>query len=227
LFYLVRNGKEKELRKELEKLHRRGKLGSTNLSHEYELVKDGDTFVPKWLPAEAGKSQNDYIYNQLNNYLDYVSSIVKEEGLDLTDAQLAELSSNATLSDDEKSVYNAINKQHKRSTTDAMIASGIHSQIFQRINDLGVEIIQKKSDLEAMLTPKADQSKTPNETEAHIKGIQKSEKYKTAKAELEALRTELADIKAGKYNDKYFGLMQFAMRPDLANYFSGRFGKER
>ena len=70
-------------------MHTAGKLASTNLSgSEFEIVKDGDKSTIQYKSAEKGNSQNDLIYQQLNYYIDRINEVIKEEGLDISDAEL-------------------------------------------------------------------------------------------------------------------------------------------
>lgn len=92
LVYLIREGKLDQVRRELDRLHKNGSLGSTNLSGtELEYIKDGDSNKWVYKPADQGNSQNDLIHKQLGYYLDRISEVVKEEGMDLSDSELQTL----------------------------------------------------------------------------------------------------------------------------------------
>lgn len=83
---LIRNGKGEALKSELNKLHKKGALGSTVLSDtQYDLVKDDKGTHIVYKQAEVGHSQNDAIYNQLNSFIDRIEKIMTEEGLYLSD----------------------------------------------------------------------------------------------------------------------------------------------
>ena len=92
LIYLHRQGKGDAIHRELERLYKKGKLASTNLSAEGAkiIMKDG---APKLVygSAEKGKSQNDIVYNQIKGYLDWINDTMEEEGLKFSDKQLDDI----------------------------------------------------------------------------------------------------------------------------------------
>jgi hypothetical protein len=72
IVYLYRQGRGAELKKELDRYYRNGKLGSANLSGlKYKLVKD-DKGVSKiqYEGANESDSQNDIAYKQISNFFD-------------------------------------------------------------------------------------------------------------------------------------------------------------
>jgi hypothetical protein len=72
IVYLYRQGRGEELKKELERYYRNGKLGSANLSGlKYKLVKD-DKGVSKiqYEGANESDSQNDIAYRQISEFFD-------------------------------------------------------------------------------------------------------------------------------------------------------------
>ena len=92
LIYLHRQGKGDAIRKELTRLHDKGRLASTNLSAEgAKIVTEGGKTKLVYQSAEKGKSQNDAVYNQINSYMDWIEDTMKEEGLKISDEELEKI----------------------------------------------------------------------------------------------------------------------------------------
>lgn len=89
---LIRNGHAQELRNEIEKLRKKGKLGSTNLSGtKYDSVKDenGNVISRTWLTAEdASDTQNELIAKHINNKINAIEAIINNNELGLSDNDL-------------------------------------------------------------------------------------------------------------------------------------------
>lgn len=89
---LIRNGHAQELRNEIEKLRKKGKLGSTNLSGtKYDSVKDdnGNIVSRTWLTAEdASDTQNELIAKHINNKINAIEAIINNNELGLSDGDL-------------------------------------------------------------------------------------------------------------------------------------------
>lgn len=224
IVYLFRNGKEQEVRNQTEKLWKQGKFGSKNLSgYEFEVVNSGGTQEAKYKPAKSGESQNDLIYKELNNIYDRISSIIAEEGLNISDEEIENIiSARPDLSREDAE---DIIKNYRASSNDANIFSlGLHTQALQDINSLATDILQTKIAMENMLSLGATDPKTNPDIEAHIKAVKKSHDYKKLETKLEELRTKRDTILSGKYNDRYMGLLHFAGRTNLARLMNNKYG---
>ena len=230
IIYLLRDGKEQELRNELNRLHAAGKLASTNLSgSEFEIVKDGDKSTIQYKSAEKGNSQNDLIYQQLNYYIDRINEVIKEEGLDISDAELQWITETAGLTgqtvEQIRQAYLVNRKKQRENTiTEKIIDSGLYSQLFDDWNDLTAQIIQTKVDLERMLTPSDTESKTPKDIEAKIAAMRNNSEYQRLRLKLDNLRAERNAIINGEKNDFYTGQLLFAASPQLVDNFVSGFG---
>lgn len=230
IIYLLRDGKEQELRNELSRLHAAGKLASTNLSgSEFEIVKDGDKSTIQYKSAEKGNSQNDLIYQQLNYYIDRINEVIKEEGLDISDAELQWITETAGLTgqtvEQIRQAYLVNRKKQRENTiTEKIIDSGLYSQLFDDWNDLTAQIIQTKVDLERMLTPSDTESKTPKDIEAKIAAMRNNSEYQRLRLKLDNLRAERNAIINGEKNDFYTGQLLFAASPQLVDNFVSGFG---
>lgn len=230
MIYLLRQGKESELRKELDRLHNAGKLASTNLSGtEFEIVKDGDRNTLQYKAAEIGNSQNDLIYRQLNYYIDRINEIIKEEGLDISDGELQFITEQANISGQtiEQTRENYLAQRRalaQKTITEKIIDSGLYSQLFEDWNDLTAQIVQTKVELEELLTPAEDQPKTPKDIEARIAAMRNNSEYQRLRVKIDNLRAQRNAIINGEKNDFYTGQLLFAARPQLVNNFTSGFG---
>lgn len=230
MIYLLRSGKEFELRKELDRLYNAGKLASTNLSGtEFELVKDGSTHKIQYKAAEVGNSQNDLLYKQMNFFIDRVNEVIKEEGLDISDAELQYITeqseiSGQTFEQTRQNYLDLRNAIKQQTVTEQIIDSGIYSQLFEDWNDLTSQIVQTKVELERMLTPEDTESKTPKDIEDKIAAMSNNSEYRRLKAKLDTLRAERDAIINGEKNDFYTGQLLFAANPQLVNNFVSGFG---
>lgn len=82
LIYLIRNGKTNELLKEVDKLHKKGKLASTTLSIN---TSEGGNFISA---DKNNESQNDYVYKRLKEAIIQMDNIINENKLNLNENQL-------------------------------------------------------------------------------------------------------------------------------------------
>lgn len=84
---LIRNGHIGELRDEVEKLRKKGKLGSTKLSaSDYEITSKGERV---WLTTNnEGDSQNQKIADLINDKITAIDTVINNNQVGLTDDQL-------------------------------------------------------------------------------------------------------------------------------------------
>ena len=82
LIYLVRNGKTNDLLKEVDKLHKKGKLASTTLSIN---TSEGGNFISA---DKNNESQNDYVHKRLKEAIIQMDNIINENKLNLNENQL-------------------------------------------------------------------------------------------------------------------------------------------
>ena len=224
IVYLFRNGKEQEVRNITKQLWNQGKFASKNLSgYEFEVVNSNGTPEAKYKPAKQGESQNDLIYKELTKIYDRISSIIAEEGLNISDEEIENIiSARPDLSkEDAEDVF----KNYRASSNDANIFSlGLHTQALQDINSLATDILQTKVAMENMLSLGATDPKTNPDIDTHIKAVKKNHDYKKLEIKLEELRAKRDAILSGKYNDRYMGLLHFAGRTNLARLMDNKYG---
>lgn len=231
MVYLFREGKERQLRTELGRLHKNGLLGSTSLSGvDYELVQEDDKVNLVYKEAKQGKSQNDILYKQLNDYMDRISNIIKEEGFDISDDQLLQMMTfNEELKDKSKEEVRYLLSQGYKSKYWEGIETNIlkkefHTELFQDWNKLTEELVRTKSEMEAMLIPEADESADDKHLEARIERIKGSSEYKKLATKLEEIRAKRDEILSGKRNDYYVSQLLYTAKPAIAKSFVPGFG---
>lgn len=230
IIYLLRDGKENQLRMELDRLHKAGKLGSTNLSGtEIEFVKDGNITEAQYKATSSGDSQNDLLYQQIGFYIDRINEVLKEEGLDLSDAELQYITQQADIAgksiEETRQGYLNLKKLSRQQTIeDKIISSGLYSQIFEDWNNLTSEIIKTKVELENLLTPADNEPKTPKDIEARIEAMRNNSEYQRLRLKIDTLRAQRDEILTGKKNDFYTGQLLFAASPQLVDNFVSGFG---
>lgn len=228
IIYLYRNGRGEELRSELKRLHKKGKLGSTSLSGLNPEIIDGPDGVEiKYNFAKKGESQNDIIYNQVLNLFERIEGILSEENLMYSDEYLSNLQFK---SEQDKEQFDSLNKKEKMFVLMPNIMdqlekeSGITSGIFDEWNNLSQDILSTKMQMEEMLKPESNSSKTESEVNTHIESVKKTAKYKELESKLKTLREERDKIASGSKNAYYYGKMMFALNPDLAAIYNGGIG---
>lgn len=230
IIYLIRNGKSDQLRKELHKLHEKGKLGSTALSgSNYELVKDGDKTNIVYKEASSNDSQNDIIYRQILDVISKIETVLDEEKLNISDEQLTlarlsdETGKSENLDDDE--LRTILKTVIVDKNLNALHESQLTSRIFSDWNQLSQDILTTRAKIDSLLEMSETESKTPSDVEAHLKSVKLSDKYKTLNEKLKTLREKRDSIASGKQNDYYTGQILFALNPELNSQFGTSVGK--
>lgn len=74
-----------EVMKVLDKFHKRGALGSTKLSMEYQMDEKGNRV---FLSANEGESQNDIVYNNIKNSIDGIDRIINDKEIIRSDSEM-------------------------------------------------------------------------------------------------------------------------------------------
>ena len=136
LIYLIRNHKKADLMKELDRLHNQGKLGSTELSYETEKGEDGKGY---FITADENHmSQNDYIYQKLQEVYNHLDTIINNNQVGLSEDQLFQ---NMILSE---SRYNAMRDFLQKKSYSTRYQEEFHNLSKQIVEtDLAIEELNK------------------------------------------------------------------------------------
>lgn len=87
LIYLVSNHRTPELLNELERWHKKGKLGNTNLSAR-KTAKDSEGKLVYLTAEEGEETQNDFVYNRVKESILQLENVLNENGLNLSEDEL-------------------------------------------------------------------------------------------------------------------------------------------
>lgn len=208
IVYLIRQGRTDDIRNELARLHKKGKLGDVNLSGKtYELVNTGDETQIKFHNAEEGESQNDVVYDQLLDYIDRVDKLMSSEGLKVSDETLKKLQ----VYDQEGRPYDKV--------AEAVLASGVTTQIFSDFNNITEQIVRKSAELSKLNQPTPNTPIT-NETQKAI-AEQNAQNLEIQKLnqEINNLRARRDAILNGERTGYYFGQAIFATNSAINQAF--------
>lgn len=195
LIYLIRNHKKEDLMKELDILHKKGKLGSTTLS--WETVKDSDGNDQFLTANSQHESQNDYVYRKLKEVYNHIDSIVNNNKVGLTEDELFD---NMILSDIRMNALRDYTKDKSYITR--------YQEDFQNI---AKKLVEKDLEIEEYIKSANDET------------VKKTDEFKNHLAELQAekkeLETQRDDFLSGKNSLHYIKKMQFAIDPKISSYF--------
>lgn len=224
IVYLIRQGRTEDIKKELDRLHKKGKLGDVNLSGMTgEFVNVDNEPQIKFYNAEFGESQNDVVYKQLIDYIDRVDSLITSEGLKVPD----EVLKNLQVYQQEGKPYDVI--------AETILSSSVTTQIFNDFNDISTKMLRKAAELSKL---EKSEPNTPitNETQKAIAEQNNNNlEIQKIKQEIEDLRSQRDAILRGDKTGYYFGQALFAtnsavnsafVNMGLHNYVKAVYGKD-
>ena len=212
---LIRNGHANELRAEIERLKKEGKIGSTTLSaSKFEKNEKGERV---WLTTESKEdSQNDAMANAMLDKINALEAVINNNRIGLTDEQLFE---NMVLTE----------KRYKQYEKIAPLTN-----YYQDFSNIVTELIAAELDLEKASatiegtvngTPKTD-TKLTAEQEA-----QRQQQLLPLQQKVEELRKKKDEFLAGDTSLEYTRKLNFLMDPMLHSQFlsidRGQFFKEK
>lgn len=209
---LIRNGHAQELRNEVEKLRKKGKLGSTNLSGtKYDSVTDdaGNITSRTWLTANnAEDTQNELIAKHINNKINAIEAIINNNELGLSDEQLF---NNMVLQESRYQAYKEI----------APITNYYDEfqSIFSEIADAQTAYNKASNSVDG--TENGDPVPTDNYLHGLTPEQQKTREENIQKYEqrLQEARTKKDEFLSGKTSLDYIRKLNFAIDPSLYGQF--------
>lgn len=209
---LIRNGHAQELRNEVEKLRKKGKLGSTNLSGtKYDSVKDdaGNITSRTWLTASnADDTQNELIAKHINNKINAIEAIINNNELGLSDEQLF---NNMVLQESRYQAYKEI----------APITNYYDEfqSIFSEIADAQTAYNKASNSVDG--TENGDPVPTDNYLHGLTPEQQKTREENIQKYEqrLQEARARKDEFLSGKTSIDYIRKLNFAIDPSLYGQF--------
>lgn len=200
---LIRNGHANELRAEIEKLNKKGKLGNTKLSaSKYETDENGEKV---WLTTEnKEESQNDAIAKAMLEKINALEAVINNNRVGLTDEQLFE---NMVLAE----------KRYKRYEKIAPLTN--YYKDFNSIvtNLIAAELDFKKASqtVEGTVngTPLTDIKLTPEQE------VARQEQLLKLKERVDEFRKKKDEFLAGDTSLEYTRKLNFLMDPMLHSQF--------
>lgn len=200
---LIRNGHANELRAEIEKLKKSGKLASTTLSaSKYEEDSNGDKV---WLTtSDKNESQNDAVGNAMLEKVNALEAVINNNRVGLSDAQLFE---NMVLTE----------KRYKRYEKVAGLTN--YYQDFANIvnNLIAAELDYKKASdtVEGTVngTPRTDAKLTPEQEAA------RQQQLANLQARVEEARKKKDEFLSGDTSLDYTRKLNFVLDPRLHSQY--------
>ncbi len=210
IIYLIRQGKKNDLIRELNKLHDKGKLGSTKFGIESELNENGNRV---FLSAKPGqKTQNDIVFNLINQQINILESYINNYGTNLSDDELFK----QMVLGDERLL------ELKSYLNGASYASGYQNE-FQEIlkNVIDTQILIDNSNNSLTDLQKRRSEANKEESDKIDKNIKESSEIKTtAEKNLIKYKQELNDFLSGKKSLDYARKTVFLADPNLQSIWS-------
>lgn len=180
--YLIAEGRGQEIKDYYTKMYKKGLLGDSNLSaSKFQTVTDinGNNEIV----AEAGgKSQNDMIYEQLIGHIDYMETLISEEGLKVPHdvaLKMAQAIDPAKLED------------HRLLRAQALNLAMVNGGFLNDFNRLTAEIVKERANLDSLIKKyggETDKEKRESGSPKENEDVKKSlEKLKVLREERDAM----------------------------------------
>lgn len=189
--YLIAEGRGQELKDYYTKLYKKGQLGDANLSSsKFQTVIDIDN--DNEIVAETeGKSQNEMVYNMLMNQIDYMESLISEEGMKIPRSVLETMAANNI---SPKSIDN-----HRLLRAQILNLSLVNGGYFNDINKLTTDIVKYRAELDSLV-----KKYTPTDKEAREgEKLTDNEEIKKVIDKLNQLREKRDLMLSGEMNGFY------------------------
>lgn len=208
LIYLISNGKTNEILSELDKWHKKGKLGNQNISAtKYEYNEKGE---PVYLTAENDDSQNDHIYNTLKNAVLQMQNILSTNGTNLSDDQLFE---------------QMVAKEQRFINMKSFLKDMAYSTRYhQDFREMTKNLLNAEQDLKVAYNTKdgtVKGEKLPDAVSTEIKNNPtRLANIKALEDKVKSLKAERDKFLSGEYSMKYTDKMLFATDAYLNSEFT-------
>ena len=229
IIWYLSNGQGKALREALDREHRKGHLGATNLTLDGRLTEDASGNAT-WTfnTASEGNNINDQMYYRISDAIDAIEWQAQQLNILDSDKEILEraLASDELLQGVQKKIKEAaanegvseeeFMRKHRTSISQEYIAqSGVSDAVFsdvywlkQRIMGLQKEI----DDIIAKVQPTGDQDAKKSEAEERIKN---NPQIKRLRDEQKKAQKEYDEILSGNRAEEYIGLGLFMQNNGL------------
>lgn len=200
LIYLMRNNKTQDLLNSLDEMHKKGKLGSRELS-AVPLMENGkpridsDGHILYGSVKNGEQSQNDFIYNRLREELIHLDAIIKESGLNQSEEDLY------------KSMV--LNNERLMALQDYLQDSSYTTQYQETYQKLVNDYVNARSEIDK-LNSQTDPTKRTESWQAELDA---------AKQRAQDIYDSIQDFKSGKSSIQYLEKFLFYLDNRLHSVF--------
>lgn len=212
--YYIAEGKGQEMRDLYGKWHKRGLLGSKDLSTNLTTITSIDGKTPVVESASDNLSQNDVVYRHLLNTIDFIEELVNSEAIGFTKQQL----------DNLKTV--GFTPSDKTIRAQTLIDLGAYSTLQDDLLNLATDIVKKNNQIQEKLDAIAIPNDTSTSKEEYDKKVKNNKEIQQLQDELKDLRKQRESILNGDLNYKYALQSLFITNPQLSSRVTGDLSKE-
>ena len=191
LMYLIKEGKTNDILQQLDEMHKKGQLGSRELSTDLE----SGAFISS---NENKQSQNDFIYKTMKDSILQMESIINGNQLNISDDKLFE---RMILSDPK--FYSLKNVLQGKSYI---------TNYYNRFENLVQDVVQTDQAIKDLEDSTPDVNK--RKTQEYINQMQELLDKK------QQLKQEIDNFREGKYATEYVDRILFAMNPEISGQFT-------
>jgi len=209
LIYYIGDGKADEMRNWLDHWHKKGLLGSKNLTSKMSTIDsiDGTTPVMEQASSNNKLSQNDVVYNGMLRFVDTMENIVKSEGLYITPENIARVKKLGFKVDN-----NTLN-------ADTLANSVEYSHFMDDYLQLAKDIVSKNLELKEAILKATVKEDTPEARKKTEENIDNSVEIANLRKKLQELRNKRDDFLNGRLNWKYATQGLFVLNDQINSNF--------
>ena len=213
--YYIAEGRGQEMKDLYGKWHKRGLLGSKDLSTNLTTITSIDGKTPIVESASNNDlSQNDVVYRHLLNTIDFFEELVNSEAIGFTKQQI----------DNLKTI--GFTPTDKTIRAQTLIDLGAYSTLQDELLNLAVDIVKKNNQIQEKLDAIGTPSDTSPSKEEYDKKIKNNKEIQQLQDELKELRNKRESILNGDLNYKYALQSLFITNPRLSSRVTGDLSKE-
>lgn len=217
LVYLIATGNRSEIDYYLDKWHKKGALGNTNLAIDGDVLTSLDG-KEQYIPKTFGTNQNDAVYNVLKNTLDTIQQAVESE----TYQNLFSSESWNNLMKMGYSPIEAMKENPNLLGASTLVALQDYSSFQKDFHKNLAEIVKYKLSIKERkeeLRKAAPAANTEDEKKAQAETINNDAKIQEYNKKLDELREERDKFFTGEKNRYYSGQALFAANEKLHKEF--------
>lgn len=209
LIYYIGDGKADEMRNWLNHWHKKGLLGSKNLTSKMSTIDSIDGITPIMEQASSNNklSQNDVVYTGMLKFIDTMENIVKSEGLYITPENIAHVKKLGFKVDN--GTLNA----------DTLVNSVEYSHFMDNYLQLAKDIVSTNLELKEAILKATVKEDTPEARKKTEENINSSVEIANIRKKLQELRNKRDDFLNGRLNWKYATQGLFVLNDQINSKF--------